>query len=120
MVEGEWPFNYGYNVSCLFSPTDATEGCVAEVVLLDWHVKRICVGSDGYLSLSRNVVSVGLQGTLRVVPGAYSKSELTIVQTDHVKFPIQQWCSIGGSTLEMVVAWSCIVIDKHDHVLDGY
>ncbi|SPT18389.1 unnamed protein product [Triticum aestivum] len=74
VVEGEWPFKYGCNVSCLFSPADATEGCAAEVVLLDCRAKKMRAASDGYLSLSRNVVAVGLQGTLRVITGAYSKS----------------------------------------------
>ncbi|VAH55031.1 unnamed protein product [Triticum turgidum subsp. durum] len=126
VVEGEWPFKYGCNVSCLFSPADATEGCAAEVVLLDCRAKKMRAGSDGYLSLSRNVVAVGLQGTLRVVTGAYSKSGLNIVRKYHVEFPIQQCqtnscrCSIDGSTLEIVVAWSRLVMDKHDHVLDGY
>ncbi|KAF7016509.1 hypothetical protein CFC21_030108 [Triticum aestivum] len=79
VVEGEWPFKYGCNVSCLFSPADATEGCAAEVVLLDCRAKKMRAASDGYLSLSRNVVAVGLQGTLRVITGAYSKSGLNIV-----------------------------------------
>uniref|UniRef100_A0A453BYY8 DUF6598 domain-containing protein n=2 Tax=Aegilops tauschii subsp. strangulata TaxID=200361 RepID=A0A453BYY8_AEGTS len=54
VVEGEWPFKYGCNVSCLFSPADATEGCAAEVVLLDCRAKKMRAASDGYLSLSRN------------------------------------------------------------------
>uniref|UniRef100_A0A3B6DEW3 DUF6598 domain-containing protein n=3 Tax=Triticinae TaxID=1648030 RepID=A0A3B6DEW3_WHEAT len=126
VTKGEWPFKYGCKVSCFFSPADATEGCEAEVVLLDRHAKRMRAGSDGYLSLSRNVVSVGLQGTLRVVTEAYSESGLNIVRKYHAEFPIQQSqidsreCSVDGSTLKIVVAWSRLVIDKDDLVLDGY
>ncbi|XP_048560048.1 uncharacterized protein LOC125540477 [Triticum urartu] len=125
-AEGEWPFEYGCKVSCLFSPADATEGCAAEVVLLDRRAKRMRAGSDGYLSLSRNVVSVGLQGTLRVVTEAYSESGLNIVRKYHAEFPIKQCqidsceCSVDGSTLKIVVAWSRLAIDKDDLVLNGY
>ncbi|XP_044318719.1 uncharacterized protein [Triticum aestivum] len=126
VTKGEWPFKYGCKVSCLFSPADATEGCAAEVVLLDRRAKRMRAGSDGYLSLSRNVVSVGLQGTLRVVTEAYSESGLNIVRKYHAEFPIQQCqidsceCSVDGSTLKIVVAWSRLAIDKDDLVNDGY
>uniref|UniRef100_R7W5M1 DUF6598 domain-containing protein n=1 Tax=Aegilops tauschii TaxID=37682 RepID=R7W5M1_AEGTA len=126
VTKGEWPFKYGCKVSCFFSPADATEGCEAEVVLLDRRAKRMRAGSDGYLSLSRNVVSVGLQGTLRVITEAYSESGLNIVRKYHAEFPIQQSqidsreCSVDGSTLKIVVAWSRLVIDKDDLVLDGY
>ena len=126
VVEGEWPFKYGCKVSCLFSPADATEGCAAEVVLLDRRAKRMRAGSDEYLSLSRNVVSVGLQGTLRVVTEAYSESGLNIARKYHAEFPIQhsqidsRECSVDGSTLKIVVAWSRLVIDKDDLVLNGY
>ncbi|KAI5009751.1 hypothetical protein ZWY2020_011888 [Hordeum vulgare] len=125
VVKGE-PFNYGCKVSCLFFPVDAMEGCAAEVVLLDCSGKRMHVGSDGYLPLSRNVVSVGLQGTLRVVIGGYSKSEPSISRINHVDFPVQQCqtsmleCCVGGSEVEIVVAWSRLVMDNHDLVLNGY
>ncbi|KAE8778075.1 hypothetical protein D1007_49053 [Hordeum vulgare] len=118
VVEGEWPFKYGCKVSCLFSPADATEGRAEEVVLLDYHAKRMCAGSDGCLSLSRNVVSVAKQGTLRVIVGAYSKSGLNKNREFHAEFRIQESqtdscrCSVDGSTLEIVVAWSRIVMDK--------
>ncbi|KAE8778070.1 hypothetical protein D1007_49047 [Hordeum vulgare] len=125
VVKGE-PFNYGCKVSCFFSPVDAMEGCAAEVVLLDCSGERMHAGLDGYLPLSRNVVSVGLQGTLRLFIGAYSKFEPSISQINHVDFPVQQCqttmleCYVGGSKVEIVVAWSRLVMDNHDLVLDGY
>ncbi|XP_044971109.1 uncharacterized protein LOC123431365 [Hordeum vulgare subsp. vulgare] len=126
VVEGLWPFKYGCKVSCLFSPVDATKGRAEEVVLLDYHAKRMCAGSDGCLSLSRNVVSVAKQGTLRVIVGAYSKSGLNKNREFHAEFRIQESqtdscrCSVDGSTLEIVVAWSRIVMDKYEHVFVGY
>ncbi|XP_037403650.1 uncharacterized protein LOC119266107 [Triticum dicoccoides] len=125
VVKGE-PFNYGCKVSCTFSPLDVMEGCTEEVVLLDCSGERMHAGLDGYLPLSRNVVSVGLQGTLQVVIGAYSKSKSSISRINYVHFPVQQCqttmlkCHVGGSEVEIVVAWSRLVMDNHDLVLDGY
>ncbi|XP_044454419.1 uncharacterized protein [Triticum aestivum] len=125
VVEGE-SFNYGCKVSCFFFPVEALLGSAVEVVLLDCSGERMHAGLDGYLPLSRNVMSVGLQGTLRVVIGAYSKSKPSISRINHVDFPVQQCqttmlkCHVGSSKVEIVVAWSRLVMDNHNLVLDGY
>uniref|UniRef100_A0ACD5XV93 Uncharacterized protein n=1 Tax=Avena sativa TaxID=4498 RepID=A0ACD5XV93_AVESA len=57
VVEGGWPFKHGCRVVC--SPfVAAAEAMPREVVLLDYHGKRMRVGWDRYLHLSRNVISV--------------------------------------------------------------
>jgi hypothetical protein len=62
IVEGGSAFKDGGRVSCSLSSTPR------EVVLLDCHGGEKLVGSDGYFCLSRNVVSLKLQGTLRASP----------------------------------------------------
>uniref|UniRef100_A0ACD5Y6M9 Uncharacterized protein n=1 Tax=Avena sativa TaxID=4498 RepID=A0ACD5Y6M9_AVESA len=122
VVEGGWPFKHGCRVVCS-SFAAAAEATPREVVLLDYHGKRMRVGWDGYLHLSRNVISVELQGTRRVVIQAYSESGHQ-AQQGHVDFPAQRCqtrkgeCFIGNSKLEIVVAWSLLVKEKLDLLVD--
>jgi hypothetical protein len=121
VVEGGWPFKYGCRVVCSSSvaASEAIDPTLREVVLLDYHGKMMRVGTDGYLHLSRNVVSVELRGTLKIVIQAYSESGRQ-VEEGHVDFPAQICqtrkadCFVGNSKLEIVVAWSLLVKDKLD------
>ncbi|KAM3299267.1 hypothetical protein ACQJBY_040652 [Aegilops geniculata] len=121
VVEGGWPFKYGCRVSCSFS-ADAEDPSPWEVVLLNCRHDEIPVGSDGYFRLSRNVVSVQLQSTMKVIIQAHSRSGHKVPK-GHVDFPDQHCqtskgsCLVGNSRVEVVVAWSLIVTNKIDLTL---
>ncbi|XBI60795.1 hypothetical protein VPH35_041673 [Triticum aestivum] len=94
------------------------------VVLLDRRGEGLHRGSENYLQLSRKVVSVESQGTLRVAIEAYGKSHSWIARKGHIDFPVQQCqtstrdCSVGDATVEVVVAWSLLVKEKVDLLVD--
>ncbi|VAH37994.1 hypothetical protein VPH35_024187 [Triticum aestivum] len=127
VVEGEWPFQYGCRVSCYLSPDeDLVPTTPTEVVLVNCKVEEMEKQSDGYVNLSRNVVSVQLEQTLKVVIQAYSESGLEYLHNVEVDFPVKQCqttkclCTVGNSTVQIVVAWSLLAMDKLDLVLEGY
>uniref|UniRef100_N1QT62 DUF6598 domain-containing protein n=1 Tax=Aegilops tauschii TaxID=37682 RepID=N1QT62_AEGTA len=120
VLEGGPPFEYGCRVACSLSSAELIEDLPSnQVVLLDCHGEQIPVESDGYLTLSRNVVTAELQGTLKVVIQAYAESGAIAGQGD-VDFPSQHCqmsrgvCFVGNSKVEIVVAWSLLVEDKLD------
>lgn len=120
VVEGGPPFEYGCRVACSLSSAELIEDPPSsQVVLLDCHGEQMVVGSEGYLNLSRNVVTVELQGTLKVVIQAYAESGAIARQAD-VDFPAQHCqiskgaCFVGNSKVEIVVAWSLLVDNKLD------
>ncbi|XBI96019.1 hypothetical protein VPH35_032362 [Triticum aestivum] len=126
VVEGDWPFEHGCRVAC--SLTAAADEVVAdadEIVLLDCRGddKEVRVGSDGYLHLSRNVVSVQTQGTLVVVIRTYLESGCA-AQDSKVEFLAKLCqtgegeCSVGNSKVKIVVAWSLLVKEKQDLLVD--
>ncbi|XP_037474818.1 uncharacterized protein LOC119352216 [Triticum dicoccoides] len=126
VVEGGWPFKYGCRVACSWSAATGTIGATRrEVVLLDYRGENMPVGSDDYLHLPRNVVPVELQGTLRLVIQAYPEPDFRPVK-GHVDFCIQHCqtsslqCEVGNSTVEITVAWSLLVKEKLELLLEGY
>ncbi|XP_037480815.1 uncharacterized protein LOC119358302 [Triticum dicoccoides] len=106
---------------------DGTDEVVAdadEIVLLDCRGDdEVRVGSDGYLHLSRNVVSVQSQGTMVVVIRTYLESGHA-AQDSKVEFPAklcqtsESECSVGNSKVKIVVAWSLLVKEKQDLLVD--
>ncbi|KAM3405667.1 hypothetical protein ACQJBY_008275 [Aegilops geniculata] len=124
VTKGQWPFKYGCRVGCSWSRLAATEVAIPStynyVVLLDYHGEGMPRGSDNYVHLSRKVVSVESQGTLRVTIEAYGESRSCIAQKGHVDFPIEDCqistceCWVGDATLEVSVAWSLLVSEKAD------
>ncbi|KAM0924859.1 hypothetical protein ACQ4PT_004757 [Festuca glaucescens] len=121
VVEGKWPFEYGCQVAC------SLDAAADEVVLLDCRggstSSEVRVGSNGYLHLSRNVISVQSQGTLKVVIRSYLKSGRA-AQNWNFDFTAQQCqtseheCSIGTTKVKVVVAWSLLVKEKRDLLVD--
>ena len=115
VAKGSWPFKHGCRVVCAEVNRTSTP---RELVLLDYRGKVMSVGTDGYLHLSRNVVSVDRHGPLRVAIQAYSESGCP-AQQGHVDFPAH-YCQtskhklFGNSELEIVVAWSLVVKEKLD------
>ncbi|XP_044968973.1 uncharacterized protein LOC123428956 [Hordeum vulgare subsp. vulgare] len=125
VVGGRSPFQFGVQVAC----SSSTEGVIADacrqVVLLNSVEKIPEDGLDGYLPLSRNVVTVKSKGSLRINIKCYTESgqDAHEVQLD---FPAQhcqistQECTIGDSKLQVVIAWSLLVRDKLDNLVEGY
>jgi hypothetical protein len=109
VIEGGWPFKDGGRVSCFMSSSKHRE-----VVLVDSCGGETPVGSDNYFHLSRNVVTVQLDETLRVVVQGNSESDGQ-AQEGHVVFPVKNCqisegeCSVGRSKVKVVVAWSLLV-----------
>ncbi|KAI5010081.1 hypothetical protein ZWY2020_012218 [Hordeum vulgare] len=126
VVEGDWPFEHGCRVACSLSfAADEVVADGDEVVLLDCRGgdAEVHVGSDGYLHLSRNVVSVQSQGTLVLVIRTYLESGCP-AQDWKVEFPAQpcqtseRECSVGNSKVKVVVAWSLLVKEKQDLLVE--
>ncbi|CAM0903514.1 unnamed protein product [Alopecurus aequalis] len=120
VAKGSWPFEHGCRVVC--PEVDATQ-TPREVVILDYYGEVMSVGTDGYLHLTRNVVSVEHRTALRVTIEVYSESG-TVAQRSHVNFTTQncqtskRTLSVGNSELEIVVAWSLVVKKKLDLLMD--
>ncbi|VAH39462.1 unnamed protein product [Triticum turgidum subsp. durum] len=134
---GPWPFEYGGRIACsspshevvCVDPKGIAEvvdnSSCFQVVLLD-SCDCVCgkmpVGKYGFLDLSRRFVSVELRkensrqfkDSLKVFFQAYSKSGGIAAQA-HVKIRpktcniSQHTCDLGGSKVEITVAWSAIV-----------
>ncbi|XP_048550614.1 uncharacterized protein LOC125530265 [Triticum urartu] len=117
VTKGAWPIKYGCWVICFWAPAstaDVIDTTCRPVVLLDRRGKGLHRGSENYLQLSRKVVSVQSQGTLRVAIEAYGKSRRWIARKGHIDFPVQQCqtskraCLVGDTTVEVVLAWSLL------------
>ncbi|KAF7004919.1 hypothetical protein CFC21_020087 [Triticum aestivum] len=123
VTEGPWPFKYGCRVVCSWSsaaPICSNDTTCRQVVLFDHRGKGMRRGSDGYLHLSRKVISIESYGTLRVSIESYGKSGRHIARKDSIHFPVQKCqtktltCPVGdgGATVEVTVAWSLLVKEK--------
>ncbi|KAF7012767.1 hypothetical protein CFC21_026926 [Triticum aestivum] len=119
VVGGEFPFSSGGQVACIVSGRE-------RVVLFD-STEKITredqVVLDGYVPLSRNAVSVEFEKGVTVEVTAYADSGSI---SDRVHFP-SKWCNISqdrcficGSEVEITVAWSRVVRDKMEMLLEGY
>ncbi|XP_020199579.1 uncharacterized protein [Aegilops tauschii subsp. strangulata] len=119
VVGGEFPFSSGGQVACIVSGRE-------RVVLFD-STEKITredeVVLDGYVPLSRNAISVEFEKGVTVEVTAYVDSGSI---ADRVHFP-SKWCNISqdrcficGSEVEITVAWSRVVRDKMEMLLEGY
>ncbi|XP_020188959.2 uncharacterized protein [Aegilops tauschii subsp. strangulata] len=134
--DGPCPFEYGGRVACSSPPREVVrmddkgiphfvvDSCFQVVLLDSRHCVRgkMPIGEDGCLDLSRRFVSVKLQKEnnqqfkecLAVVFEAYSESGDIAAQT-HVRIKprtcniSQHTCDLGGSKVEITIAWSAIV-----------
>uniref|UniRef100_A0ACD5VQR3 Uncharacterized protein n=1 Tax=Avena sativa TaxID=4498 RepID=A0ACD5VQR3_AVESA len=121
VVEGEWPFENGCRVACNVA------GALHEVVLKEVRGEKVQEGSNGYLPLVRNVVSVKSQRTLEVVIKSYDECGV-VCTVWNFSFPAKQCqiseseCSVdslkGKLKVKVVVAWSLLVKEKRDLLLD--
>ena len=115
--EGSWPKAFGGRVACSVSGPDASP---QEIELLDSRYTAMPITSQGYLVLSRNVVSVDYRGSLNFVLEAYSDSGNKVAQKNESFKPkfsniSKQTCKLtGGIELEITVAWSSLISEKWD------
>ncbi|CAM0942859.1 unnamed protein product [Alopecurus aequalis] len=130
VASGEpFPFEHGARVTCspLQGEWDYTDNRITivtypthgEIVMVDSKDEKMLKGSDGYLHLPRNVISVGFKGMLDVDIQAYSKSgdvaakERVSLQPRCSKIS-QKTCCIRGVTVAVTIAWSLVATDKFD------
>uniref|UniRef100_A0A8I7B4D6 DUF6598 domain-containing protein n=1 Tax=Hordeum vulgare subsp. vulgare TaxID=112509 RepID=A0A8I7B4D6_HORVV len=127
VVGGGSLFKSGGQVFCSSSSADSSAARREKIVLLGYVEKNSEEEDEldlhGYLPLSRRVISVEFGGGLDVVVKVYEGSGCT---SGHVYFPSQYCnisqgtCSVSGSEVEIVVAWSRLVGDKMDMLIEGY
>lgn len=106
------PFPHGGRVACFSLPHEQSE----EIVMLDTKGGKMPMGKHRCLELSRRVVSVELEGRLKVMIQAYAPSgEIT---GSHVLFTPQKCgatkgiCHLGETAVEVTVAWSLLPSPK--------
>ena len=128
------PFPYGGRVICSSLPQDGNEDIAGlssrQVVLVDSRHSdgggEMPMGLDGFLDLSRHVVSVELEESLQIVVQAYSQSGDAIARQGSVRFRTKYCnisraiCEIGDSKVEITVAWSQLAKHKRDILLEGH
>ncbi|KAI4990774.1 hypothetical protein ZWY2020_039145 [Hordeum vulgare] len=125
VVGGRSCFEYGGRVSC----SSYTEGVIAdecrEVVLIDCDEKFLEDGlGSSYVSLSRNVVTVKSEGSLKITIKEYTKSRL-VAHEAQLDFPAQHCqvstreCVVGEHKVVVVIAWSLLVRDKLNNLASG-
>ncbi|KAF7083416.1 hypothetical protein CFC21_087209 [Triticum aestivum] len=124
---GAWPFGHGVRVACspasreLMEDSDGEIKYVAqpssgEILLLDSKDGSRPARSDGYLYLSRQVVSVEPSGQLEVEIQAYAPPGVLPAKTQ-VCFEAQECnidrgrCCLLGAEVEISVAWSRLALD---------
>ncbi|KAF7034825.1 hypothetical protein CFC21_045790 [Triticum aestivum] len=124
---GAWPFGHGVRVACspasreLMEDSDGEIKYVAqpssgEILLLDSKDGRRPAHSDGYLYLSRQVVSVEPSGQLEVEIQAYAPPGVLPAKAQ-VCFEAQECnidrgrCCLLGAEVEICVAWSRLASD---------
>ncbi|KAI5010498.1 uncharacterized protein LOC123430973 [Hordeum vulgare subsp. vulgare] len=107
---GSLPFPHGGRVVCSSLPQDVDKDIAGQVVILDLEGG---MAKAGYLDLSRHVVSVELDGQLKVLMEAYTPSQS--VESTHALFITpQKWniskhkCNFGSYQVGITIAWSLI------------
>ncbi|KAI5015885.1 hypothetical protein ZWY2020_059424 [Hordeum vulgare] len=115
--EGSWPKGCGGRVACSVISPDTRPW---EIELLGSRYTTMPMTSQGYLVLTRNIVSVDFCGSLNFVLEAYSDSGDKVAQ-QNVSFEpkfcniSQETCELSeGTELEITIAWSSLVSEKWD------
>ncbi|XP_044968686.1 uncharacterized protein LOC123428526 [Hordeum vulgare subsp. vulgare] len=115
VVGGVSLFEFGGRIACSSSTEEYVDPTRQQVVLVESAEK---IPEDGgYLALSRKVVSVGLQGGLKVAIQAYggsgrpSVSGLLFFPSKYCRVS-QLSCLVGDTEVEVTVAWSWLVRSK--------
>uniref|UniRef100_A0ACD6A1Q3 Uncharacterized protein n=1 Tax=Avena sativa TaxID=4498 RepID=A0ACD6A1Q3_AVESA len=104
-----WPFKHGGKVSCFAKGPVVKPQDKEEVVLQDQLAAS--TSYDGYLDLSRRVVSVELNGKLRVSIHSSKSSANVFFPAQECKLS-RRICHLGPYEVEVTVAWSLPLRDK--------
>ncbi|CAM0902428.1 unnamed protein product [Alopecurus aequalis] len=123
IVDHKWmPFEYGFKIFCISTPRNINES--PEVVLFDSKVGRKCSIKNGFLNLSRKVISVEMRGKMKVMIQAYSQSG-DVAAEGHV-FVVPKKCNtsehelhLAGFKVMFTVAWSLMVEDEELMLMNG-
>lgn len=128
-------FEYGGRVTCS-PPSEGEMVCTdsgvtpiinlasSQIVLLESKDKALPKGFDGYIVLSRQVVSVEAEGVLDFALEAYSRSSDTTTAQGHVRFLpkycgiSQDKCALDDAEVVITVAWSLVATSKREVVLE--
>ena len=110
----------GVQIICSSMPEEHAEGkaehTTNHVVLLDKKGGTVTVHEEGYLDLSRQIVSVQLEGRLEVMTKTFQGSG--VMRSGCVVFEpkrsniSKKECIVGDCKLEITVAWSLLVADE--------
>jgi hypothetical protein len=113
---------YGFKVLCSTRTQSINEP--PEVVLFDSKVGRKYAMKNGFLNLSRQVVSVEMRGKLKLTVQAYSESG-DVAAESHV-LVVPKRCNtthhelhFGGLKVAFTVAWSLLVDDEDSILING-
>nr|XP_051212842.1 uncharacterized protein LOC127330790 [Lolium perenne] len=117
----------GFQIFCYSIHEDHDED-IAEhpsrhVLLLDSSVGTVHVDEEGYVDLSRQVVSVKLEGRLEILIKTFLESgEISgrVVFRPEYSNVSQKTCVIGECELEITLAWSFLVDDEQDILMMSY
>lgn len=119
------PFDFGVRLVCSSLSQDPKEvvGSELEVVLFDSKYGEMPM-DNGYLNLSRQVVSVELKGLLRVHIQTYTPSGGiaacgVVFITPKTCNTSHHRCVVGDSSVEFTVAWSLLVEDEMLVLMNG-
>jgi hypothetical protein len=102
---------------------DIAEHPSRHVLLLDSSVGTVHVDEEGYVDLSRQVVSVKLEGRLEILIKTFLESgEISgrVVFRPEYSNVSQKTCVIGECELEITLAWSFLVDDEQDILMMSY
>lgn len=114
----------GVKIICSSLSKQGAEGKADHVVLFDQKDGKLTVDEEGYLDLSRQVVSVKLEGSLKVVTKTFQGSKFmrkafVDLEPKASNISIKE-CILGQCKLEITVAWSLIVDDEQDMLMMSY
>ncbi|GJN33139.1 hypothetical protein PR202_gb21706 [Eleusine coracana subsp. coracana] len=128
VVDGLWPDGFHGHFAARTSSDERQD-----VVLLDFGAAKVSVDGDGYINLSRQVVSVELEGSLEVRFMAWKDDKaLKECQDDNevvngeVRLKPEKagrsYASLrlGSCVMEVLVAWSQVLPEPHPDVPDSF
>uniref|UniRef100_A0A8I6WS39 DUF6598 domain-containing protein n=1 Tax=Hordeum vulgare subsp. vulgare TaxID=112509 RepID=A0A8I6WS39_HORVV len=110
------PFPHGSKVVCYSLPQDGNEDIAGQettkqVLLLDSNGGRMPMTDNGYLDLTRSVVSVELNGKLQILIMTDSQTEISaqfVLSSEKYNTSKCECFLANGSKVEITVAWSLI------------
>ena len=116
VVRGSLPCGNGIKIVCSALPEDKTKGGGKRpsgcLLLLDSQAGDMPVGEEGYLDLSRQVVSVKSRGRLEILMKAGEISGSVVFPTKFSDIS-RVSCELGSCEVEITVTWSLMAKSQH-------